>query len=273
MVFVVLLLIVLAVLGLVLYRRRGGAEARAHRKRERELGKELATVTKRHTVAIKAAQKDVKSAQSAYDKRTQAVARELTELRNPDGRRLAAYRGFTLHELAISTPQGKGDLIGTTASVDSAGNMSVTRRGTLTRTVAGGVLLGPVGAVIGGAGMKKAVKHDDRELYLTVETPTVAAVVQCPAEQGMKARQFAAQINTAAKQAPAIAESRPGQIADAESRLAVAKADTAALNAAESKLAQVTADPVMRAAIEAAQQSVAAHAQTALIRKELPAAS
>ena len=65
------------------------------------------------------------------------------------------YPGITLYELSINTPEGKSSLIRATAAVDTAGNLAVTRRATLTRTVAGGALFGPVGALIGGAGFKK----------------------------------------------------------------------------------------------------------------------
>ncbi|SDZ19143.1 hypothetical protein SAMN05660209_04973 [Geodermatophilus africanus] len=270
---VVLVLLALVVLGVVLYTRRGGAQARAHRQRQRELSKALAVATKTHASAIKATEKELKSVRSAYDKSVRGAERTLTELRSPDGRRLGHYRGVTLHELSISTPQGKSSLIGAQASVDTAGNLAVTRRATLTRTVAGGVLFGPVGAIIGGAGFKKASKHDNRELYLMIETPTLVAVVECPPDQGLKARAFAAQITTAAKQSEAIAAGRPQQIADAESALEAARADTAALTAVESKLASVSADPAMLAAIDAAKQAVDAHIQAAPVRKALPAAS
>lgn len=269
---VLLVLIALAVLGVVLYTWRGGAEARAHRERQRELSKALAVANKTHASAIKVAEKGLKGTRSAYDKSVRGAERTLTELRSPDGRRLGAYRGVTLHELSITTPQGKSSLLGAQATVDTAGNLAVTRRATLTRTVAGGVLFGPVGAIIGGAGFKKASKHDNRELYLMIETPTLVAVVECPADQGLKARSFAAQITTAAKQSEAIAAGRPQQIADAERTLEAAQADTAALTAAEESLASVTADPAMLATIDAAKQALDAHIEAAPVRKALPAA-
>jgi hypothetical protein len=257
--------------GAVLYRRRGGPDARAYRERQRQLIKQHATATKTHSSAIKVAEKEVKSAQSAYDKRVSGLERELRAFRDPDGRRLGFYRGITLSELSINTPQGKSSLIGATATVDTAGNLAVTRRATLTRTVAGGVLFGPVGAIIGGAGFKKAKNNDVRELYLMIETPTLVAVVECPADQGMKARTFAAQITTAAKQAEAIAAGRPQQIAAAEVQLTAAREDTAALEAAQRKLAEVAADPVMLAAIADAKRAVDEHVLTAAPqRKELP---
>jgi hypothetical protein len=270
---IVLALVAAAVLGAALYSRRGGADGRAQRMQRRQLAKTHAAATKAHATAIKGAGRELKSTRSTYDKRVRGLERELTALQNPDGRPLGFYRGVTLHELTIKTPQGASSLIGATATVDTAGNLAVTRRATLTRTVAGGVLFGPVGALIGAGGFKKAKHHDVRELYLMIETPTLVAVVECPADQGMKARTFAAKITTAAKQAEQIAADRPLRIAQAERALAEARADTTAVEAAERKLAEVTGDPQMLAAIADAQRALEAHDGATPQRKELTAGS
>ena len=78
------------------------------------------------------------------------------------GKRLGKCHGVTLFERMIATPQGTASLIGARAGVDTAGNLAVTKRATITRTVAGGLVAGPVGAVKGGAGFKKTKEIDAR---------------------------------------------------------------------------------------------------------------
>ena len=87
------------------------------------------------------------------------------------------------------------------AAVDAAGNLAVTKRSTLTRMAAGGVLLGPVG-LLGGGMMKKTQKHDTRELYLLIETPTFVAALACKPDDGAKVRAFAAKVKTAYRSFP-----------------------------------------------------------------------
>lgn len=83
---------------------------------------------------------------------------------------------------------------GVTATVDVSG--AVNRRITATRAGAGFVLAGPIGALVGAAARKK---QDDREMFLLVEGPDFAWVEPVAAKHHAAARQFAAQINTAAR--------------------------------------------------------------------------
>ena len=67
------------------------------------------------------------------------------------------------------------------ARVDTAGNLAAyaKSRSTLTRMGAGGLVLGPVGMLIGATAKKsKDVKVDKRELYLLVEAETWADTVE-----------------------------------------------------------------------------------------------
>jgi hypothetical protein len=270
-VIVVVIVLALTAVGVVLYLRRGGADAREHREAQHQLTKQHKAATKSRATAIRTAEKRVTIARSSYEAAVRELERELAALRTPDGRRLGAYQGITLHELSVSTPQGKSSLIGATAAVDTAGNLAVTRRATLTRTVAGGVLFGPVGALIGGAGFKKKTEHDSRELYLMVETTSLVAVVKCPPDHGPQARSFAAKIQTAAKHVQQIAADRPRRINDVEMRLAAVRNDTKSVEGAERSLAEANADPVMLATIEHTRRALEDHASRAPQRKLPPA--
>ncbi|WP_447153158.1 hypothetical protein [Nakamurella sp. GG22] len=215
--------------------------------------------TKRHDSAVDSARKTADAARLAHDAGIRRTEKELQGLRSPDGHRLGAYRGITLYQLSVTTPQGSSSLAGATAAVDTSGNLAVTRRGTVTRAVAGGLLFGPVGAIVGGAGFKKKTEHDSRELYLMVETPSLVSVVKCPPDQGMQARAFAAKIQTAAKRAAELEAKRPAMLADAEQRLAAARSDTKTVEATLLNLKEVKADPAMLLQIESTKRAIDVH--------------
>ncbi|MHA6668547.1 hypothetical protein ACX3O0_06710 [Homoserinimonas sp. A447] len=82
----------------------------------------------------------------------------------------------------------------TRATVETAGQ--IRERTSLTQTVAGGLLFGPVGAII-GALVKGSI--DERELYLIVEGSEYAWAVDVNPKKGAEARKFAARVNTAAR--------------------------------------------------------------------------
>ncbi|HET7571776.1 MAG TPA: hypothetical protein VFJ77_03805 [Gaiellaceae bacterium] len=82
------------------------------------------------------------------------------------------------------------------AEVESAGNLA--HRPSLTRVAAGGVIAGPIGAILGGAAWKK---QDARELYLLVEGADWTELVELAPGKGGEARKFAQQVNLAARRA------------------------------------------------------------------------
>jgi hypothetical protein len=113
------------------------------------------------------------------------------------------------------------------AVVDSPGNLSRTRRHTLTRFA----MLGPFAAFA-----PKATKHDDRELFLLVEAPDWAEMVQCPADAQAKVRALAQKINLAARNVNATRATRRIRVAEAGSALQAVRADRAGIIAATERL-------------------------------------
>lgn len=98
-------------------------------------------------------------------------------------------------------------IAGVRATIETAGELG--RRMSATRTVGGGLLLGPVGAVLGAVAKKKT---DDRQVFLLVEGPDFAWAVEVNLASGVgaksandrtvkKARTFAAAVTTAGKKA------------------------------------------------------------------------
>jgi hypothetical protein len=224
-----------------------------------QLSKRVKDAQRAYERALKAARTELARQQKLYDNGVTEARRVLEALRDPHGQQLSRCQGVKLHERTVTTPQGTASLIGASASVDTAGNLAVTKRATLTRTVAGGLVAGPFGAVVGGAGFKKTKKLDTRELYLTINTTSFSSVVPCPPDQGSNVRSFAAKVNTAAMQAAADEPHRPARIQAAEQRLAAAKAARQPVEGAQGKVEAVAQDPSLLLSIETARDQLEEH--------------
>lgn len=87
----------------------------------------------------------------------------------------------------LGKEKGEFALAGVQASVESVGELQ--RRVTVTRMA----LTGPFAFAL-----KK--KRDERDLFLTIEGPDFQWVIEVDPKKGADARQFAAKINTAARQ-------------------------------------------------------------------------
>ena len=82
-------------------------------------------------------------------------------------------------------------IVGASAEYDSGA--VVGQRPTFTRIVAGGIVAGPVGAVVGGM-----FKKDRNRVYVAVSLPAVGVIVlDGPAKEDNQAREFARRINAA----------------------------------------------------------------------------
>jgi hypothetical protein len=123
----------------------------------------------------------------------------------------------TLYDDKIETPDGACVLSPEVrADADSAGNLAVSSRVTATRLVTLGVF---------AFAFKKKKKHDTRELYLAVETPEFMCVRQVDPNMGASAKQFAAKIVNAGKQASHVIEQRQEDIAEARQDLKRVESD------------------------------------------------
>lgn len=99
---------------------------------------------------------------------------------------------------------------GITATVDAAGNLSRTRRLTVTRTA----LLGPATIFA-----PKARKHDDRELFILVEGPNWFKVVELRPDQQKEAREISHALEALSALASQIASDFHARIAAATKAL------------------------------------------------------
>jgi hypothetical protein len=135
------------------------------------------------------AEKDLNRLTSSWNKQVAKAEKALKEAQDGAYKPLGRHRQVYYNEVSVTTPDGtayfKDGPIA--ATVDTAGNIAVSQRITLTRLVAGGV--------IGGLVFPKKKMTDTRELYLMVQTPTFASLVECMPKEGSSVRQVANGVN------------------------------------------------------------------------------
>ncbi|MHA7987826.1 hypothetical protein ACX9R5_18690 [Rathayibacter sp. CAU 1779] len=207
---------------------------------------------------IASAEKGLANATKERTSRLKASEKALAQARGEASRTVASYRGqdggvaFTSTQIAV--PQGTFPLTASVfATVDTAGNLATSSRSTLTRIAAGGLLFGPVGAIIGGVAKKTRV-HDVRELYLLIQGDTFATLITCNADDGPRVRQFAMAIRQAALNADAARAHHAQAITSAEQALAWEQQNVAPVDAARRELEAAATDT---ARLDAATAAVA----------------
>src|SRR5450759_4639061 len=124
--------------------------------------KELRDAEKEYTKMVKQAEKEHAATLRALDKEVTKAERNLEAAKNAVNKVKGKYGGVRLYENRVETPDGiayfeQGE---DEAVADTAGNIAVSQRITLTRLVAGGV--------IGGIIFPKKKVTDERELYLMI---------------------------------------------------------------------------------------------------------
>jgi len=209
-----------------------------------------------HAVAIRRAELGVRRAERQQSSAIAAIDRRIVELEDPRGRRIDAFGPVTLHELRIITPAGEAPLDDVEVTVDSAGNLSVTKRATLTRLAVGGLVLGPLGAVL-ALGFQKRRTIDNRELYLLIEAGPASCVLQVKPDTGAAVRAFAVQANAAAASVGRARSRIAGELMAARAQLAATRGDVASLEAARDRLAGARTDARLLGAIAEATSELA----------------
>lgn len=190
---------------------------------------------------VKPVRNELASAKKEHDKAVASARSQLAALQDPKGRRLGSYRGVVLYERWIDTPHGGGRVAGVHAEVDS----QLSSRFTATRILALGIFA-------------LAAKKKTGNLYLQIDGPDVASIVECPKDDNTRARQFAVKVINAGKQAASIESQLPARIEVAEKALNDASNNTSRILAAERALANAENDPALADAIRAAEARLTA---------------
>lgn len=246
-----IILALLAVAGFCLY-----AAYRSHK--HRSALNALPPAERERALAIREADKVVKTAHKTRDRALKDTRRNLDKARTPQklgrfktdhvGTWKDAFKGdreFILWEDRIKTPSGEHPLTPhVSAVVDHAGNLVHKSRSTMTRMGAGAVIAGPLGFLVGVAA-KKGQTVDNRELYLFVEGEDWADSTNCdPGKEGQKVREFAQKVNVAARNADRVRAERAQQVAELTRRLAALEADRSEIEQAEEARAALGPDPL-----------------------------
>ncbi|GAB3796071.1 hypothetical protein GCM10028798_05690 [Humibacter antri] len=216
----------------ILLRRRMKARVAAMTSAEREQRE----ARLEYQTRIRSAEKALDAATKTRSARLKASQKALTQAQAFGNQCIAQYTGkdgsASVSPTSITIPQGTFALTASvTATVDTAGNLATSSRSTLTRIAAGGLLFGPVGAIVGGVA-KKTHAHDTRELYLLVQGEAFAALITCNPDDGQRVRQFATAVRQAALNTDGAHQQRSQLVSQAEHALAMEQQNTAEVDGA-----------------------------------------
>lgn len=235
------------------------------KRREKSDLEQLSPEEQRRHADIVVADRAVREAQKAYDAGVRQADKALAAARTP--RTLASVGGVTLTETSIIVNGNARPLTpGITAQVDATGDIQkyATSRTTATRVVAGAMLAGPVGAIVGGSAKKgKVHTNDTRQLYLIVTGPNWQEVVQLNPDWGTQARQLAATLYNVAPHAAHHLQQYQARVAQAEQAHRAAVANTGPLDASRQARVVLEMDPLeeLRKARAQAKKAVKARAK------------
>jgi hypothetical protein len=209
------------------------------------------------SAAVRRAELGVRRAERRHSSAIAALDRRIVGLEDPRGPSIATFGPVALHELRIVTPAGEVPLDGVEATVDSAGELTERKRATLTRMAVGGLVLGPLGAVL-ALGFQKRRTVDDRELYLLVEAGPASCVLQVKPDTGAAVRAFAVRINAAASGVDRARSRVAAELTAARAALAATREDVSELESARARLAAARSDARLLAAVGAAEAELTA---------------
>jgi Sec-independent protein translocase protein TatA len=203
---------------------------------------------KAHLRELRAAEKAHKRSVKAYEGSVRRAEKHHSTVSKPP--RLGGVGilkgSVTLYEDRVETSKGNRKLTPQMlAAVDTAGNLAIGGRSTLTRMGAGAVLAGPIGFMI-GVGAKKDKKVDTRELYLTLQDDSWGVAVPMAPDKGPQVRQLALDIVNAARRAPEAARARAAAVKQARDDLERIRSDRSTVTETEMALAALSRPTPLR---------------------------
>lgn len=205
--------------------------------------RELYEAEREYNRRVDEASKVLANAQAAYDASVRDVVRRASAAEKIGLRRIATFVGskgdvVTLNEYFVWTAQGVAKFRDgpVSVTVDASGSCDYTSRTSPARVALGGALFGPAGAIV-GAVAKVDKAHDHRKLYLRIEAPSLAVLVECKPDDETMVRRLAMQIEAASRNWSSLWQQRDDAIAIVNRDYLAAKADTKAIDLAAEALA------------------------------------
>lgn len=151
---------------------------------------------------VKAAEDNLRKTERTQKREQRRGQRMLSSAASAKTKRLLSFRGqdgfVYLTPLEIRVREGTFPVTSNlTAEAGMGGDLIVKRRSTLTRIATGGILFGPMGALVGAAAQKTTYK-DDREVFLLIEGDQFVSLIVVKPKQARAAATAVAKIRQAA---------------------------------------------------------------------------
>lgn len=160
---------------------------------------------------VKASQKNLKAVLKTNKSTLTKLQNDLATWNSSQGRMVVATGGVKVFQRWIQTPQGSGSIVGVIASAED--NTSISKRLTATRMVTLGIF-----------SLAAPKKKGGGFAYVVIEGPSVSGVATFQGTKGQdagpKAFKLAALINNTARNAVALENQRPDEVARLNAEIA-----------------------------------------------------
>jgi hypothetical protein len=164
---------------------------------------------------VKASQKNLKAVLKTNKSTLTKLQNDLATWNSSQGRMVVATGGVKVFQRWIQTPQGSGSIVGVVASAED--NTSISKRLTATRMVTLGIF-----------SLAAPKKKGGGFAYVVIEGPSVSGVATFQGTKGQdagpKAFKLAALINNTARNAVALENQRPDEVARLNAEIAKIRA-------------------------------------------------
>jgi hypothetical protein len=212
-----------------------------HRKHQRMLAamsteqRELYEAEKEYKKSVKRAERELWWANSQHSMKVTSAEAALSEAQEQGRKHLGSYSGVDgrrveLWQNRIRMPQMGKKISWWEAPTNTTPKAHYFEGGPVKATV------DTTGSLAVTNHAEKTVGYDTRELYLMIEGPDFASVIQCRPDDGPEVRYLAAQINNASKSIHSVLQAREQAIAQAKRKLQAIRNDRTGIETARERL-------------------------------------
>ena len=222
-----------------------------HRKRVEEATQDVAEAATAREAAVADIEAKVRAAEMEREQAVEDLTRALRGLRMPGpGSELARLQDAVIYANRIDTPDGRGPVDGAQVHVGSAAELWAKHRPVLTELL----MLDSTGA----GRFHESLAAEGDEGYALLVTRHVRSIVPFPPGDAEEAKEFARQVEEAARDSSAEHRRWQEQVRAAEEALEVAMGDSSRVDAARAELERAMADPELETPIREAERRLRA---------------